>query len=168
MSEYEERIARVVWAARILSCLTKKRSHIGLHQQPDAAKGAELEQADEEEGLDSAEVDAKSDRAACLESSRDSIRSQFLDCIAQLLSPNTGWEYVVATALREREDSVEVDVARNDCFCMNIASDCSSGRGTVELGMAEKEYFRELEYYLSNGTQQGKRQVRIILAYSLK
>lgn len=47
---------------------------------------------------------------------RASVYEKFLDCIAQLLSPCKGWNGVTATAIREREDGVEVDVARNDGF----------------------------------------------------
>jgi len=140
---YEERIARVVWAAHILSYLTKKRSHLEL-ETPNAAE--------EEEGLECGELDAETERRVVLQGSGSSIRSKFLDCIAQLLSPSKGWEDVTATALREREDFVEVDIARNDCF--GVAR--NGGPAEHEFGRVETDYCRKLEDYLSAGTQQGK------------
>jgi hypothetical protein len=44
------------------------------------------------------------------------LREKSLDCIAELLSRKKGWHYVTATALREQEDSAEVDIARNSGF----------------------------------------------------
>ncbi|KAF2671342.1 hypothetical protein BT63DRAFT_438807 [Microthyrium microscopicum] len=77
----KSRVARVVWAAHILSYLTKTRSHSEL-QQPDTTE--------EGEGLQCGELDAYTERAVILQGSRESIRSKFLDCIAQLLSPKAG------------------------------------------------------------------------------
>ncbi|KAI8623618.1 hypothetical protein F5Y19DRAFT_492466 [Xylariaceae sp. FL1651] len=102
----EERTARIIWVVHILSYLTKGRSHTGL-QQP---------HADDEEELDGGELDAITEVITDLSESKESIRFRILDCVAQLLSPSKGWGYVVTTALREREDFVEIDVARNDCF----------------------------------------------------
>ncbi|KAJ5681135.1 hypothetical protein N7536_012274 [Penicillium majusculum] len=48
-----------------------------------------------------------------------SVRHKFLDCSAQLLSPTNGWSGVTATAFRERQNYVEVDIAQNDCFGLN-------------------------------------------------
>ena len=134
--EYEERTARVVWAAHILSYLTKTRSHIEL-QQPDAVE--------EEEGLDCGELNADTERAAVLQCPRESIRSKFLDYIAQLLSPYKGWENVTATAFSERGDFVEIDVARNDCF--GIARNSGPGEHMYGFGRVEAEYCRKLGDY---------------------
>lgn len=78
---YEQRVARVVWAAHILSYLTEKRSHIELLPP---------EVAEEEEGLECDELDVETERTGILYGSRESVRSKFLDCIAQLLSPSKG------------------------------------------------------------------------------
>jgi len=141
---YEELIAHVVWAVHILSHLTKKRSHIDLHKS---------ETIEEEEEFECGELDAETERTALLQEPRESIRSKFLDCIAQLLSPCKGWDNVTATALREREDFVEVDVARNDCF--GIAGDGRPGQHVYAFGAAEADYCRKLEAYLSTETHQG-------------
>jgi hypothetical protein len=140
----EGRIARVVWAAHILSYLTKKRSHIEL-QQPDTAE--------EEEGLEFGEVDAETERTVVLQGTRESIRSKFLDCVAQLLSPSKGWANVTTIALREQEDFVEIDIARNDCF--GIARNGPPGQHVYDFGKAEADYCRKLEYHLSTKTQHG-------------
>lgn len=141
---HEERIARVVWATHILYYLTENRSHNEL-QQTDAA--------DEEESLEYKELDVETETAVVLQSSKESIRSKFLDCIAQLLSPSKGWKSVTATALREWEDFVEIDVARNDCF--GIAQDIGPGKHVYEFGGNETDYCRKLQDHLSTTTQQG-------------
>ncbi|KAF5016721.1 hypothetical protein F66182_11505, partial [Fusarium sp. NRRL 66182] len=87
----EECIARVVWAAHILSYLTNDRKHeelldVNIHVKHDV----NTDESDE------CEMDYESDKT--------------------LLSPCKGWDGVTATALREEEDKVEVDVARNDGF----------------------------------------------------
>jgi hypothetical protein len=142
----EERIARIIWVIHILSYLTKERSHTGL-QQLDANDN-------EDEPDDDDELDAATERMACLSGSKESIRFRILDCVAQLLSPSKGWDYVVATALREREDFVEIDVARNDCF--GVTGGCWSTCDVSDLGITEEEHHRKLEYYLSTVAQHGK------------
>ena len=141
---HEERTARVLWAAQILYYLTNHRSHMEL-SQPD--------NADEEEGLEYGSLDAETERTEVLQGQRESIRSKFLDTIAQLLSPNRGWESVTATALREREDFVEVDVARNDCFEITRSR---SGQYACSFGEVEAEYCRALMDYLFTANLSGK------------
>jgi len=141
----EERTARIFWATHILSYLTKGRSHTELQQ---------LDADDEEEELADIELDATTERVACLSGSKESIRFKVLDCVAQLLSPFKGWDYIVATALREREDFVEIDIARNDCF--GIIGEYWSTCGVSDSGVAEEEYYRKLENYLSTAAQHGK------------
>lgn len=147
VSEYEEHIARAVWAVHILYLLTQKRSNVGL-LQPKAA-----EEEEGEEGFECSELDAETERTVVLQGPRESICQKFLDCVAQLLSPTKGWENVTATALRAREDFVEIDIARNDCF--GIARNGRPCQHVYDLGRAEAAYCRELEYALSTKTQQG-------------
>ncbi|KAK0724533.1 hypothetical protein B0H67DRAFT_108033 [Lasiosphaeris hirsuta] len=64
----------------------------------------------------------------------------FVGCMAQLLSPARGWDFIVAVALRERDGRVEIDVAKNDCFS-----------GTCRQLIPT--FFRALESHLSRGTQ---------------
>lgn len=136
----EELTARIIWAGHILSYLTTHRNNIRLQ-----------ELHEEEQEFDD---DAATGRIDCLSGSENSIRFQFLDCVAQLLSPSKGWEYVTATALREREHFVEVDVARNDCFGA-LRGDWSAGAAS-DPGGAEEEYFRKLETYMAAVAQQGE------------
>ena len=142
---HDERIAHVVWAAHILSYLTNNRSHVELQQPNDAQEDEELDLGDE---------DAETERMAVLQGPRESIRSKFLDCVAQLLSPSKGWESVTATALREREDSVEVDVARNDCF--GLTRKVRPGQHRYEFRNAEADYCEKLKFYMSTKASQGK------------
>jgi hypothetical protein len=55
-----------------------------------------------------------STKADFLTASSDVLRQKFLDCISELLAHTKGGDCVTATALREKEDDVEVDVARNN------------------------------------------------------
>jgi hypothetical protein len=48
--------------------------------------------------------------------SNEEMQIKFLNSLTELLSPAKGWNYVSATALRESEDSVEVDLVRNGGF----------------------------------------------------
>lgn len=136
----EECIARVVWAAHILSYLTNDRKHeelldVNIHVKHDV----NTDESDE------CEMDYESDKTVILSGPRESVRQKFLDCIAQLLSPCKGWDGVTATALREEEDKVEVDVARNDGFLSdNQAAVCC----------------RILEEYLA-GNSEGRRQILV-------
>lgn len=107
----EDCIARVVWAAHILSYLTNDRKH---EELLDVNKNVKHDVNTDES--DECEMDYESDKTVILSDPRESVRQKFLDCIAQLLSPYKGWDGVTATALREGEDRVEVDVARNDGF----------------------------------------------------
>jgi hypothetical protein len=143
--EHEQRTARVAWAVCILYCLTQKRSHTEL-PLPDATE-------EEEEGYGQSDLDAETEKMVVLQGSRASIRSKFLDCIAQLLSPSKGWDNVTATALREHEDFVPIDVARNDCF--GTVSNSWPSQPVCAFGRPETEYCRELKNYLST-TQQGR------------
>lgn len=125
--------------------MARKRSHIELPQP-----GAE----EEEEVLECGDLDAETERTVVLQGPRESIRSKFLDCVAQLLSPSKGWESVAATALREQEDFVEIDVARNDCF--GVARGSPPGQHVGNLRRGKADYCRKLENYLSTGTQPGR------------
>lgn len=146
---HEECIARVFWAAHILFYLTKKRSHTELLQPGDH----EEEEEEEEDDFDCGTSDAETTRTLLLQEPRESIRSKFLDCIAQLLSSSKGWNYVTATALRERDNCVEVDVARNDYFGVTKFNRSTSGKKECGLARAEIDYCRQLENYLSTGNQ---------------
>ncbi|MCJ1384572.1 hypothetical protein MMC17_007689 [Xylographa soralifera] len=101
--------ARVIWATHILWFLSANRS-----QQDLVLK--DLDDCDEE-GLDNFGDDATDTKnLGLLTSSDEGIKIKFLNGIAELLSPAKGWNYVSATALRESEDSVEVDLVRNGGF----------------------------------------------------
>ncbi|RHZ69172.1 hypothetical protein CDV55_107132 [Aspergillus turcosus] len=130
---HEESITRVVWAAHILSCLTNTRYHEEQHEVDDAERDGDTDEPSD------CETDYETVETAVLSGTRDSIRRKFLDCIAQLLSPCKGWDGVTATAIREGEDRVEVDIARNDGFLLD--EDCF---GSETVG-----YCKMLEEYLA-------------------
>lgn len=129
---HEERATRIVWTAHILSYLTGNRSHRELNQHDS-----------DSEDSDDFTSDYQSDNTVVLTGPKNSVRQKFLDCIAQLLSPCKGWNGVTATAIREGEDLVEIDVARNDCF------ECNDGYSLNDT----RDYCRELEKYLRTAAQ---------------
>ncbi|KAJ5654960.1 hypothetical protein N7490_001963 [Penicillium lividum] len=107
----EECLARVVWAAHILYYLTKNRNHEELHETDGNVEcGSSTDDSSDNETV------YETEKNMILSAPRDSVRQKFLDCIAQLLSPCKGWDGVTATAIREGEDGVCVDIARNDGF----------------------------------------------------
>ncbi|KAF4631807.1 hypothetical protein G7Y89_g6314 [Cudoniella acicularis] len=130
---YEERIAHVVWAAHILSYLAGERNQTGLIDFT-------------EEGFDGEESDAETDKGIDLTGSDGSIRRKFLDCVAELLSPSKGYDYVVTTGLRESEDYVEIDVARNGDFG-EPGSRNSVAKSTY------RRYFDHFEEYLASASE---------------
>ena len=139
-SNHEQRVAHVVWAAHILSYLTEKRSHIELLPSGNG----------EEDGFECNELDAESERQNILHGPRDSVRSKFLDCIAELLSPSKGWDNVTATSLHEQEDFVDIVIARNDCFGMATTGIYGQNLAFSRL---EADYIRKLETSLSMKTE---------------
>lgn len=137
ISLQEESHARVFWAAQILYYLTKDRSHEELLKAENTVgSGSHTDDSSDHE------TDYETQKNMILSGPRDSIRQKFLDCIAQLLSPCKGWDGVTATAIREGEDGVEVDIARNDGFLSD--EDCFDS----EI----MEYCKMLEEYLEGNT----------------
>jgi hypothetical protein len=136
----EECIARVVWAAHILFYISKTRNHEELRE---AENDAERDGDTDEPG--DYETDCETEKTVILSGPRDSIRRKFLDCIAQLLSPCKGWDGVTATAMREVEDGVRVDIARNDGFISDGGCSDSEIVGTCKM----------LEEYLA-GSAEGR------------
>lgn len=132
----EDRIARIVWAAHILSYLTKGRSHEQLHGTDDNVEYTD----NEDESSDDDQV-CETEKNMILTGPRDSVRRKFLDCIAQLMSPCKGWDGVTATAMQEGEDRLRVDIARNDGF--------GSDEGCFDDDTME--YCKMLEEYLHGG-----------------
>jgi hypothetical protein len=72
--EYEESMARVVWAANILYYLVGERNQSQLFPELD------------EDDFDGDDFDAETENEVVLTGSGDSVRSKFLDCVAELAS----------------------------------------------------------------------------------
>jgi hypothetical protein len=95
-------------------------------------------------------MDAETERAAVLSGTHMQMQCKFLDALAELLSPGTGWDHVTATSLRDHEGSVLITASRNDGFgrkkypddsakCRDILSNLSvylsrDERGTAAAG----------------------------------
>jgi hypothetical protein len=47
-------------------------------------------------------------------------RTKFLHCLAEIFSHSRGWQYVTVTAMREYQDYIEVDLARNGAFDIDM------------------------------------------------
>ncbi|SPO06386.1 uncharacterized protein DNG_09075 [Cephalotrichum gorgonifer] len=111
--------ARVVWASHILSYLnpyTETRSD----KHPQATISPSVHQnvdSDEDDDLDDdADIETASQIMELLTPYDTNVREKFLNCVAELLSHSKGGATVTAAALREKEDSVEVDLSRNAGF----------------------------------------------------
>ncbi|KAJ5764911.1 hypothetical protein N7520_004470 [Penicillium odoratum] len=132
-----ESTARIVWAAHILFYLTNNRKHEELHEDQN-----NLERDNNADDSSDYETDYETEKNVILSSSRDSVRQKFLDCIAQLLSPCKGWDWVTAAAIREGEEGVEVDITRNDGFVSDEENERMS-------------YCKMLEEYLDSNARAG-------------
>jgi hypothetical protein len=137
---YEEHIAHVIWAAHILHYLSGERSQTGL-----------LPELDADEDFDVDEPDVETQNDIIQTAPVDSVRSKFLDCVAELLSPSKGWDYVVSAGLRESVECIELDVARNDGFSQTVES--KVGDPLVRDG--NTWYINQLQKYLA--TNEGTR-----------
>ncbi|EPS35747.1 hypothetical protein H072_10781 [Dactylellina haptotyla CBS 200.50] len=135
----EERSARIFWAIHILSYLSKLGS---------LPEGQESKHKNHEENKGDLSIDdIATTRATMMQGlEHSSLSKKFLDCIAQLFSPDKGWSYVTATALREHEDFIEIDIARNDCFGVNKIS---SDPQTSGFQLEERSYCDHLRSYLA-------------------
>ncbi|KAM0425349.1 hypothetical protein ACHAPT_009405 [Fusarium lateritium] len=106
--------------------------------QPDDAPAAV--DAQDEDDEDMADADIASLDAEILTPQDDKVREKFLDCVSELLSHTKGGKFVTAAALREKEDSIEIDLVRNDGratkialiqMSQNIATPSSKTRSTI-------------------------------------
>jgi hypothetical protein len=141
--DHEQRIAHVVWAAHILSYLTGERSNTTLLPP----------ELDDDEDFDADKFDAETDKTGGFTDSDHSLRFKFLDCVAELLSPSKGWQHVLATGLRESEDSIDIDIARNDGFD-TAQSYYSVGESHVEVADLHS-YLGHLQKYLLSTSERG-------------
>jgi hypothetical protein len=112
-----DEVAEVVWAAHILS-------YWNPYTTPMSDKTLQLkhtpsvdETTDDDEEYDgSPDIDKTSIDTAILAVGDEVLREKFLDSISELLAHTKGGKHVTAAALREKEDSIEIDIARNTGF----------------------------------------------------
>ena len=113
--------AQVVWASHILSYLnpytcstTDGPSNLG--PVPDIVPGdGDDSENDLDDNLDT-DVIIAGEAQDHLAAHGEVIRQKFLNCVAELLAHTKGGKHVAATALREKENAVEVDIASNSPF----------------------------------------------------
>jgi hypothetical protein len=111
--------ARVVWGSHILSYLNPYTKNLaGKHPQATSGvSGYDEVDSDEDNAWDSdTEMEGMTEDTDLLTPYDTKIREKFLNCVAELLSHSKGGATVTAAALREKEDSVEVDLSRNNGF----------------------------------------------------
>jgi hypothetical protein len=132
---YDEHIAHVIWAAHILHYLSGERSQTGL-----------LPELETDEDFEADESDVETQNNMIQTAPIDSVRSKFLDCVAELLSPSKGWDYVVSAGLRQSVECTEIDVARNDGFSRIVESE--AGEQLVRDG--NTWYIDQLQKYLAS------------------
>jgi hypothetical protein len=116
-----DELAHVVWASVILSLqnpytTTTSGDDSSHRNQESLDKDREYDEDSDTESVDDSAEDLASIEAGQLAGTGDRLRQKFLDCISELLAYTKGGKYVTATALREKEDQVEVDIARNSDF----------------------------------------------------
>lgn len=114
-SSASEEYAQVVWASHILSYLNPFTcSQSDRPTQPLPGDDGDVEdELDDDLDTDSA---ITGDSPTIMAARDEPIRQKFLNCIAELLANRKGGKYVAAAALREKETSVEIDVASNSPF----------------------------------------------------
>lgn len=112
--------SHVVWAAHILCDFSASHDKLIQEKRPLDSIGESDSQNDDDDDGDEDEgslgADIRSHINDALVPYTATLREKSLDCIAELLSRKKGWHCVTATALREQEDSAEVDIARNSGF----------------------------------------------------
>jgi hypothetical protein len=117
-----DELAHVVWASVILSLQNPHTITTSGNDDPSHRNQESLDEDREYEGdsdtdsVDDSAEDLASMEAGQLAGTGDRLRQKFLDCISELLAHTKGGKYVTATALREKEDQVEVDISRNSDF----------------------------------------------------
>ncbi|KAL5360163.1 hypothetical protein BJX96DRAFT_68673 [Aspergillus floccosus] len=107
-------LLHVVWASHIFSLqnpYTINASDEAL--QPNQELSDDDEEDFDDDGPDEGSLSTKN---YSLTANSEVLRQKFLDCISELLAHTKGGDFVTATALREKEDEVEVDIARNNGF----------------------------------------------------
>ncbi len=111
-------LCRVVWASHILSYLNPYTDAVSGSQErnPSQPNGDHLDSGEETEVEEEDDGERASLDNDTLTPYDPDIRKKFLNAIAELLSHTKGGANVTATALRENEDSIEVDLARNGGF----------------------------------------------------
>jgi hypothetical protein len=107
-----DEFAKVVWVSHILSYWNPYTTPMS--EKPLQPKIIPTD--DDEDYDDSPEIDNTSTHTAVLAVGDEILREKFLDSISELLTHTKGGKHVTAAALREKEDSIEIDIARNTRF----------------------------------------------------
>jgi hypothetical protein len=116
-----DELAHVVWASVILSLqnphtITTTGDGPSHRNQESLAEDREYEEDSDTDSVDDSTEDLASMEAGQLAGTGDKLRQKFLDCISELLEHTKGGKYVTATTLREKEEQIEVEIARNSDF----------------------------------------------------
>ena len=131
--------AQVVWASHILSYLNPYTCSRTDRPPPGILPDSDDDSDDDDELDDDSDTDTvvTAEFPNPLAAHDEPIRQKFLNCIAELLAYKKGGKHVAATALREKENSVEIDVASNSPF-----------------NAKDEEYFASLSRFLGSCGEQ--------------
>lgn len=112
-----DEVAKVVWASHILSYWNPYTTTVSDKSlQPKHTPSDDEITEDDEDYYDSPDTDKISIDTTFLAVGDENLREKFLNSISELLAHTKGGKYVTAAALREKEDSIEIDIARNTGF----------------------------------------------------
>lgn len=111
-----DEVAKVVWASHILSYWNPYTTPMSDKPLQPKHTPSDHDTTDDEDYLDSLDIDNASTDTALLAVGDKALREKFLNSISELLAHTKGGEHVTAAALREKEDAIEIDIARNTGF----------------------------------------------------
>lgn len=112
-----DEVAELIWASHILSYWNPYTTPMSDKLLPlKDTPSVDQETDDDEEYDDSPDIDKASIDAATLPIGDEILREKFLNSISELLAHTKGGNHVTAATLREKEDSIEIDIARNTGF----------------------------------------------------
>lgn len=111
--QISDELVHVVWASHILSLLNP---YTITASDETLQPNQEVNDDDEADSDNDSDQDFNSVDVEPLTANSEVLRQKFLDCICELVAHTKGGNFVTAAALREKEDEVEIDIARNNAL----------------------------------------------------
>jgi hypothetical protein len=111
-----DEVAKVVWASHILSYWNPYTTPLSDKPLQPKYSAFDDETTDDEDYGDNPDIDKTSTDTTILTVGDEVLREKFLNSISELLAHTKGGKHVTAAALRDKDDSIEIDIARNTGF----------------------------------------------------